>query len=1614
MRTIQDLYPLKLYSNKQRVYIPFNVTNKKKGSAILLLGTSIEDSIKMMNHPAVYNPNIYKHYYMDRSIVPLVDGTGIKPEEFDEVQEAALSEAIAHLKDTSKMKINIIGANSIERNYIKRDFNEDSVRRHFHNLRVKAVPHEINIVVCSAKDAKVKGQMKGSNGKVYEISQNSHIDLDTNTIYLMNLYEYKEAGEPDGKYEVYVAANLTELACQIGYPDAPILLIDYVSMALSGFCTQIEEDILKGKKERGYISEKGWTVAWGVYRMLQEDGYSGMVDLLRGDAYEDLARYTTSQSMRQFRATIYGKYNEATLTAEQRKNLKSSDYGLPDQKKFPMPDESHVRSAIRFFNHVDEKDEAKLAAAIKRKIRDYGMTVKVGENNRFAKYYHEGGVRYNYPRIRIYSEKVEKFRDVKAYDLNKAGVVAAGQGDASELKYGMDTLSVQTNPFESMARKSPELLSEAKLKAVAAADDIVKEFNNLFLGLWTDSLIKDGEVIQKNTEEFDAKYGPGVGFVLSHGDIDILSVMMNNDVAILSQIEGYTVEEATNIVIKNFLPESLTEAGCRQLIKTRMDKSKAYTKALNILLRKNFQYLNLTEAEAKQLIDQLNTEDENNTSGKAKKIIQDIINDKRVVENFKVKDGVYDFSKIGGGVVLISLNQESDMNILAKKPGKFLQHIFDYDCLVFAHGGARYGEADGKPEWFIEDVQTKNGGSTDNVVTLLKQLRSEGCKTVWLTSCNPGSIELPDDIVNDKNFTVYMGNHSVYKEDFSMDPFYQDLCITEAAIDSFMEANGMDDSKTLAQLESEFNAIYYGMNEGVGEVLKTLIKKAIQFIITIWKKIIEFFKSMWSRLKNFFHKKPESLANAKTKKPVTNVSIVVENGKASVKKQDVSTIGSAQKNAQSAVQSIYNEITKVQREEKEAIDKLNERIERGQFAPPKKQQEKKEETESKDESTIWISAEVINEHKLVSKIDDDWKPKGHKDLNKYRTIPLKGLTGDTFYAKKLPILKHINPDHDVIIWMNGSDPVAVGACRDDGTDPDIKWLTALEVADNYKGYGLGPQVLEYMTKAKGCNALSVFRKNEVAKAMYEKYGYRESEPSKAGIKAGQQKMHFMYYGQKIIKKMNKPASPDIQHEGSFLRSDFGDILTICSHLENAEFKRISFTETYQDSPFVVKRIIKREGYTPAGFMELYHFPSRPGEAQIVTAVDPKFRGKGLAKSMLSEMLTYVQESRADIDRLIWTVHPGNVASSTIAESAGFSRLDGYDCHGRMVYEKYMTPQTDGNPITEAVIYDSDGIIQEIGGMPFVMMEADDKEAKIFSTNIRRYLTRERMRTNSSVTSIYTQIKAACPQIKKTYLKLPQYKSENCFVDLFYYHKVFISHMTYKMDKGVRFYFDFLNRLLHNPDVDNMYQNKTVFFPIPDLQGKSIDEYMDYKKGINFFSMLNRLVRSDPQSVINSWGDMTFVFLGTTGYFKINFKNFAIKTMVRVKKNLAKLGYNQPVIPAEEDAEMPESPKEADKVDKPDVQMIAKHSKAATIAMVADEIEGRTGVKIDNLAVSDRGKGGTISYGEPFTIYDGGFHYDDYYQADGMKGTAIVTIGKPPKGSSLERIFKQAVKNTYKL
>ena len=80
---------------------------------------------------------------------------------------------------------------------------------------------------------------------------------------------------------------------------------------------------------------------------------------------------------------------EEYITETKRSELPDDAFGVPSKRKFPLDTEAHVRSAIKFFNYVDEEDEAELAKRIIAAMKKFNITdVKVSEKNRFSKYYH--------------------------------------------------------------------------------------------------------------------------------------------------------------------------------------------------------------------------------------------------------------------------------------------------------------------------------------------------------------------------------------------------------------------------------------------------------------------------------------------------------------------------------------------------------------------------------------------------------------------------------------------------------------------------------------------------------------------------------------------------------------------------------------------------------------------------------------------------------------------------------------------------------------------------------------------------------------------------------------------------------------------------------------------------------------------------------------------------------------------------------------------------------------------------------------------------------------------------------------------------------------------------
>ena len=89
---------------------------------------------------------------------------------------------------------------------------------------------------------------------------------------------------------------------------------------------------------------------------------------------------------------------------KKRSELPDSVFGIPQERKYPMPDEKHTRSAIKLFNHVDPKYEEQLAKAVIKNMKKYGIDGSVvGPNNRLRKYLPKDMIKESANRPLIYT-----------------------------------------------------------------------------------------------------------------------------------------------------------------------------------------------------------------------------------------------------------------------------------------------------------------------------------------------------------------------------------------------------------------------------------------------------------------------------------------------------------------------------------------------------------------------------------------------------------------------------------------------------------------------------------------------------------------------------------------------------------------------------------------------------------------------------------------------------------------------------------------------------------------------------------------------------------------------------------------------------------------------------------------------------------------------------------------------------------------------------------------------------------------------------------------------------------------------------------------------------------
>lgn len=64
------------------------------------------------------------------------------------------------------------------------------------------------------------------------------------------------------------------------------------------------------------------------------------------------------------------------LSAEERRELKDSDFGIPENREYPMPDAVHVRAAEAYFRYAPEDKKKELAHRILLKAKKFGVEIK--------------------------------------------------------------------------------------------------------------------------------------------------------------------------------------------------------------------------------------------------------------------------------------------------------------------------------------------------------------------------------------------------------------------------------------------------------------------------------------------------------------------------------------------------------------------------------------------------------------------------------------------------------------------------------------------------------------------------------------------------------------------------------------------------------------------------------------------------------------------------------------------------------------------------------------------------------------------------------------------------------------------------------------------------------------------------------------------------------------------------------------------------------------------------------------------------------------------------------------------------------------------------------------
>lgn len=239
----------------------------------------------------------------------------------------------------------------------------------------------------------------------------------------------------------------------------------------------------------------------------------------------------------------------------------------------------------------------------------------------------------------------------------------------------------------------------------------------------------------------------------------------------------------------------------------------------------------------------------------------------------------------------------------------------------------------GSANWTVEPINTLKRSGLNTIIDIIRQLKNEGFKNIYIGACNPGNITLPADIRNDKNFKVTCGSASVWLEN-EIDPeVYSSILEMEYNIDKMFDIYGREyencSYNELCRISDELRQELY-LTEGVSDVLRSIIKKAGQIIVSIWNKVIGVLKEVITKIYSFIRSKFDK--NYKLKEPIKTTVINVKGGKPVATEVTITDSAEIEKISRESFNSIKNFINIQNQQEKQWMSKIERDIAAGKFS----------------------------------------------------------------------------------------------------------------------------------------------------------------------------------------------------------------------------------------------------------------------------------------------------------------------------------------------------------------------------------------------------------------------------------------------------------------------------------------------------------------------------------------------------------------------------------------------------------------------------------------------------------------------------------------------------------